>query len=96
MTISKEQILAKIQEKDFDFFAQYGDNETQLEESGVSFPYRLNMGDGNEITEVCYFPEHDLHVMMIGFYSSWDSTQWDEIGIASPFTFTETRFKIKE
>ena len=92
MTITKEEILAAIQEKDFDFFV---DNK-RLKESGVSFPYRLNMGDGNEITEVCYFPEHDLHVMMIGCYSSWDSTQWDEIGIASPFIFTETRFKFKE
>ena len=29
-------------------------------------------------------------------YNYYIHPQWDEIGIASPFTFTETRFKFKE
>lgn len=55
--------------------------------------YDKNYGDGNEMTTCYYFPLVNKYVQAEGTYSSWDSSTWDSVYFAKPFTHTETRAK---
>lgn len=43
-------------------------------------------GDGQNQITVYHFKEHDVYVKITGWYSSWDSGEWDSISQTTPTT----------
>ena len=94
MQITKEILIEKISANDTKWFEKiyYGDcdNETSKE---VNVVYDLNMGDGNDWTIAFSFPKLKMFAVMEGYYSSWDSSQFDSVKFAQPYEHKETRYK---
>jgi hypothetical protein len=96
--ITREQIIEKVKNKDTNFF--YGLYNGDLEghtykdvNKEVKTVYDQHYGDGNEWTIALEFTEYGMYVLLEGYYSSWDSPDWDSVSHAEPFQYTETRFK---
>jgi hypothetical protein len=97
--ITREQIIEKVKNKDTNFF--YGLYNGELEgqyisrelEKEVKTVYDQHYGDGNEWTIAFEFTQFGMYVLLEGYYSSWDSPDWDSVSHAEPFQYTETRFK---
>lgn len=53
-----------------------------------------NHGDGHEQGKVIEHIETGLCFMVLGTYSSWDNSDWDEWQLAEPYAFTETRYRV--
>lgn len=53
-------------------------------------------GDGRPMGNVVQHVESGVILMIEGFYSSWDASEWDSLVEAEPFTFTETRYQEKK
>ena len=94
MQITKEKLIERVNANDTAWFEKlyYGDidNETRKE---VKVVYDQNYGDGNEWTIAFSFPQIKMFAVLEGYYSSWDSAQWDKVGFAMPYEYTETRYK---
>ena len=91
MEITREEIISKVKENDFDWFydlynESYSNNE-------IDVVYEANYGDGNEYTICISFLKHNFFVQLEGTYSSWDSPYWDSVDFAMPYEFKETRYK---
>ena len=96
--ITRKQIIEKVKNKDTNFF--YGLYNGELEghsykdiKKEVKTVYDQHYGDGNEWTIALEFIEFGMYVILEGYYSSWDSPDWDTVAHAEPFQYTETRFK---
>jgi hypothetical protein len=96
--ITREQIIEKVKNKDTNFF--YGLYNEELEgynykdvSKEVKVVYDQHYGDGNEWSIAFEFTEIGMYVLLEGYYSSWDSPDWDSVSHAEPFQYTETRFK---
>ena len=94
MQITKEMLIEKINSNDTSWFEKlYNgdvDNETRKEFKVV---YDQNYGDGNEWTLAFSFPNLKMFAVMEGYYSSWDSSHWDNVKFAQPYEHIETRYK---
>lgn len=53
-------------------------------------------GDGHQMGRVSKHVPTGIIVMALGTYSSWDASDWDVLVEAEPYTFTETRYQIKD
>ena len=96
--ITREKIIEKVKNKDTNFF--YGLYNGDLEGHNykdiykeVKTVYDQHYGDGNEWSIALEFTEYGMYVLLEGYYSSWDSPDWDSVSHAEPFQYTETRFK---
>lgn len=55
-----------------------------------------NLGDGREMGEVVKHEESGKFFMRTGYYSSWDSSDWETGWLeAKPYEFVETRYEPK-
>jgi hypothetical protein len=97
--ITREQIIEKVKNKDTNFF--YGLYNGEFEGKNLykelrkelETVYDQHYGDGNEWTIVLEFTEYGMYVILEGYYSSWDSPEWEIVAHAEPYQYTETRFK---
>ena len=87
--MTEKEILEKIEKKDTEYFANIYDNQRQ----NISVVYDQNYGDGNDYIVCLHFELLNIYVLLIGTYSSWDSTEWVSASIAEPFEHIETRYK---
>jgi len=92
MEITRNEIINKIKEKDYDWFYELY-NESYNKKDEISIVYDVNYGDGNEYTICMSFLKYNFFVQLEGTYSSWDSPYWDSVSFAMPYEFKETRYK---
>jgi hypothetical protein len=92
MEITRNEIINKIKEKDYDWFYELY-NESYNNKGNIEVVYEANYGDGNEYTICLSFLKHNFFVQLEGTYSSWDSPYWDSVSFAMPYEFKETRYK---
>ena len=75
--MTAEEIIEVISKEDESFFAYNG----KYEGLGLS-PIVDTKGDvsggGEDSRVVRHFVDHDIHIMITGFYSSYNGTDWDE------------------
>lgn len=85
-----------------EYFPYYRNDEVDWNEwlsehkDKIEYAYYRNQGDGNLMEAVLKFNFEDgtdLIVKIDGTYSSWADSVWDEVYLAKPFTFTETRYE---
>lgn len=59
--------------------------------------YDLNLGDGNDMVHVYAFTfeneSEPVYVKCDGWYSSWDSSEYNNVCIAEPYDYTEVRYR---
>jgi hypothetical protein len=93
MKLTRQELLDKVKNKDVGFFQNlfFGDNKL---ENKWSIVYDQHYGDGNDWSVAFSFPEENLFFLMEGYYSSHDSSEFDKISLAVPYTFTETRYRV--
>lgn len=92
--MSKKEIIEKVKSNDYNFFYNiYNDLWNSKKGDPIEIVYERNLGDGNEYFIALKFNDVGYIVQLEGWYSSWDSPQWDKVSFAKPFTFTETRYK---
>ena len=51
-----------------------------------------NEGDGHAMYLTLHFKPYDMYVTLAGYYSSWGSSEWDEIFVSKPYEVTETYY----
>ena len=95
---TREQIIEKVKNKDTNFFYEIYNGEVEGKYNTevykeVKTVYDQHYGDGNEWSIALEFTEYGMYVLLEGYYSSWDSPEWDSVSHAEPFQYTETRFK---
>lgn len=98
--LTKEIILKQLAANNPKFFEEdmwdkYDINTTRTPEECKNVYYH-NDGDGKEMRRTYFFPRFNIFVSMIGVYSSWDSSTWNECFESVPYIFSETRYKKKE
>lgn len=91
MKITREEIIEKVKENDFDWFYDLY-NESYSNKDEIEVVYEANYGDGNEYTICMEFTKHNFFVQLEGTYSSWDNPYWDSVDFAMPYEFKETRY----
>lgn len=90
---SREYIETQINTRGANSFESWISDLSYREGSPVTEVFYQSYGDGNELQKVFHFAEADVYVLLVGTYSSWDSSDYDTVTIAEPYTFTETRYK---
>lgn len=87
--ITEEEVLDAIKSKDIRYFEEiYNESDPN-----VDVVYNQNYGDGNDYIVCLHFKLLNIYVLLLGTYSSWDSTHWESVSIAEPFEYIETRYK---
>ena len=92
----KEEILEMVKQQDEiqnarefeNKFSRYGRYSELIE----WFDER-NYGDGNEQFATVYFKPYDLYVSLIGTYSSYDGSTWEQCFVSRPYIHREVRFE---
>lgn len=100
MEYTKEDIQQKLKDKDVTFFKSIYNQDFDEEEDDKEMPesetvYNENWGDGNDWIVVLYFPKFDIYAKLEGYYSSWDSSEFEKVFDAEPYEHTETRYRAK-
>jgi len=54
---------------------------------------RRDEGDGHYQYMTLYFVSYDLNVSLVGRYSSYSDSCWDNVFISETFQYTETRYR---
>lgn len=67
------------------------DTETPI--GTFEFIREWNGGDQRPMGRVVRHVQTNQFVLVEGTYSSWDGSDYDEISIAEPYEFTETRYR---
>jgi hypothetical protein len=94
--ITRKEVLERIEKNDTKWFGKiYNQDFTKEEwkELNVKQIWSLNMGDGNDYDIAFEFIGLGIFALLTGTYSSYDSPEWDDVVIAQPFEFKETRYK---
>lgn len=96
--ITRETIIEKVKAKDTNFFyglynGEFEGNYSKDLRKEVKTVYDQHYGDGNEWYIALEFTEYGMFVLLEGYYSSWDSPEWDSVSHAQPYQHTETRYK---
>ena len=98
--LTREELVQKLKNNDVEWFSQhYFENDWsahQKDFQGNKFKtcWEINWGDGNEWIVALDFFEENLTVVMEGYYSSHDDSEFSRVGIGVPYEFKETRYRI--
>lgn len=100
MEYTKEDIQQKLKDKDVQFFSDLYNDSLDEDYEGKETPdfevvYDENWGDGNDWIVVLHFPKFDIYAKLEGYYSSWDSSELEEVFDAEPYEYKETRYRAK-
>jgi hypothetical protein len=94
MKFTRQELIEKIKKNNVSFFRDlYYEGSNDEMENKHEVVYDQHYGDGNEWNIAFSFPEENLFVLMEGYYSSHDSSEFDKVSFAAPFEFKETRYK---
>ena len=101
--LTKEEVLKRIEKKDFRFFyvcLYNGDYAEDEEGNYIRYSMncktvqRENHGDGNDYFITFQFPDFDnMYVTLSGTYSSWDSPNWYEVYLSEPYQYMVTDYR---
>ena len=98
--LTREELVQKLKNNDVEWFSkyyfEYDWSAHQKDFQGNKFKtcWEINWGDGNEWIVALDFFEDNLTVVMEGYYSSHDESEFSKVGIGVPYEFTETRYRI--
>lgn len=92
----KEEILALVKEQNelgnarsfASEFSEYGDYVDLIE-----WVEQRSYGDGNERFATIHFKEYNLYVSLVGVYSSYGESTWDQIYVSKPYIYREVRYE---
>lgn len=94
MNITREEVIKRVNAKDYDWFYNLHDKYSWGKNDGeVEIVYKQNYGDGNDYIIAFEFKNHNFFVQLEGTYSSWDSPYWSDVSFAVPYEYTETRYR---
>jgi hypothetical protein len=69
------------------------DNENDIIGNHVRIVYDMNYGDGNDYYITFHFVDFDFYVSIEGYYSSYDSAQFNEVYFSKPYEYKEIRYE---
>ena len=69
------------------------DDKANKVENECKIVYDQNWGDGRLWQVALYFKEEDIYILLSGYYSSEGESEFDEVTLAEPFEFKETRYR---
>lgn len=72
-------------------FSNYGDYYDLIDWND-----ERSYGDGNERFATIHFKEYDLYVSLVGVYSSYGESTWDQIYVSRPYIHREVRYQAVE
>ena len=97
MIYTRQQLIEKIKQKDVEFFQngyfRYDLDKSVDFENKFEVVWDLNWGDGNEWLVALKFINEDLTILLEGYYSSHDSSEFSKVSLSVPFEFKETRYR---
>jgi hypothetical protein len=93
MQLTRQEIISKVNSKDKKWFYSLYNGEFRELNKEFKIVYDQNYGDGNEWLIAFSFINHDIFVLLEGYYSSWDSPEWDKVSFAVPYEYKETRYR---
>ncbi len=93
MKLTRQELIEKIKKNNVSFFRDLYYEGTSSSGNKCEIVYDQHYGDGNEWLIAFNFPDENINVLMEGYYSSHDSSEFDKVSFAVPFQFTETRYK---
>jgi hypothetical protein len=96
MKYTREAVLDAVKRNDTGYFSHIYNEGMYTEDSNAKEVYYISYGDGNEMEEVLKFSFKDsepIFVLMVGFYSSWDSSTFNSVSLAEPYEFKEIRYR---
>ena len=88
---TKEEIELRVKAQHVQYFENLRHNEWDYEGFEVDTE---SDGDGCEARMIFKFAQHDLSVMLVGTYSSWNDTTYDTIHFVESVPVYRTSYKI--
>lgn len=94
MNNTKSEVLKKLDENDAEWFGKFV-SAYPSDKHQINQLYYADGGDGRlvEVVLEFIFEDESLIVKLEGTYSSWDDSSWDDVYLAKPYVFTETRYE---
>lgn len=96
-TITKEEILNKIKQKDVSYFQEmyYEGAEYNGDYDGLKLKklWEINWGDGNDWNVAFKIVDYNIDILLEGWYSSHGDSEFTKVSIGIPFEFKETRYR---
>ncbi len=83
-------------EEDIDKLIEKWNNWLDKNKNKIEYLYYNSNGDGQEREGVLKFNFEDgtnIIIKVVGTYSSWSSSTWEEVYEAKPYEFKETRYE---
>lgn len=90
--LTREEIIKEVNSKNISLFKKFYYEDPEFSNK-YEIVWELNWGDGNEMFVAINFPEENINVLLQGYYSSWDESNFNKVSLSVPYEFKETRYR---